>query len=146
MSELCVSLLHNVFVDKEIDIILIENQPVQKNPKMKSVQMIVYTFFCVRKVLNSDDFTILFQSANNKNKYMNNLNIQSPTCSTKYVENKKRAILCVKQIIDSKWYDIFISNSKKDDLADSYLQTLAHINYTPVLPNPPVPRVDSSND
>jgi hypothetical protein len=146
MSELCVSLLYNTFVDKEIDIILIENQPVQKNPTMKSVQMIVYTFFCVRKVLNSDDFTILFQSANNKNKYMNKLNIQSPKCSTKYLENKKKAIICVKQIIDSEWYDIFICNKKKDDLADSYLQTLAYINYTPVLPNPLVPLSDSSNE
>ncbi len=146
MSELCVSLLHDTFVDKKIDVILIENQPVQKNPKMKSVQMIVYSFFCVRKVLNCEDATILFQSANNKNRYMTKLSIETPKCSTKYLENKKKAILCVKQIVDSEWYEYFVSHKKKDDLADSYLQTLSYINYTPVLPNPSVPRRVSSND
>jgi len=145
-SELCMSMLHDTFVDKKIDVVLIENQPVQKNPKMKSVQMLVYSFFCVQKVLNLDDMKILFQSANNKNKYMTRLSIETPKCSTKYLENKKKAILCVKQIVDSEWYDYFVSHKKKDDLADSYLQTLAYLNHTPVLPNPPAPREVSVND
>ena len=54
----------------EADVITIENQPAFKNPKMKSVQMIIYTYFNIRgrtdvKKENYID-RILFLSASNK--------------------------------------------------------------------------------
>ena len=41
--------LSEVFKDKEFDIVLLENQPVLKNPVMKSVQMLIYGFFLYQK-------------------------------------------------------------------------------------------------
>ena len=62
-------------LDKELlleaDVITIENQPAFKNPKMKSIQMIIYTYFNMRgriDVKNPEKYIdrILFLSASNK--------------------------------------------------------------------------------
>lgn len=136
-------------IDKIYDIVLIENQPVQKNPKMKSIQMIIFTFFMYNKTCLGANITdIILMSATRKNKYMFNFDISVPDYKSKYTKCKKMSIECTKYLLnnDERWYDYFLSHKKKDDLADSYLQTLAYINHTPVLPNPPSPRSVSSND
>jgi hypothetical protein len=140
-TENCMKVLHNAFKDIEYDIVLIENQPVQKNPKMKTIQIIVYSFFLYEKVIFKKDTKIYFVSANNKNKYTNKYEINI-VCASKYIQNKKRAVECTKLILKDniEKLDFFMKHKKKDDLADSYLQLLSYINYTPVLPNPPSPR------
>ena len=50
----------------DVDII-IENQPALKNPIMKSIQMIIFTYFNLRgKIDNNSIDKILFLSASNK--------------------------------------------------------------------------------
>lgn len=138
--EICVRSLDAIFKDDIIDQVLIENQPVQKNPTMKTIQIVVYTYFIYRKLLgNGTVRNVSFIAANRKNKYTTKFDINIE-CKTKYQENKKRAIACTKFIVESSyWEEHFNKHKKKDDLADSYLQTLAFINYEPVLPKPPSP-------
>ena len=54
-------------LDKTIDLdgvseIVIENQPVLKNPKMKSIQMILFTYFLIKR----PEIKLRFVSANSK--------------------------------------------------------------------------------
>lgn len=139
--EKCIALLDETFNNDQIDQVLIENQPVQKNPVMKTIQIIVFTFFSYRKVLvgNFNSMKINFISANRKNKFAEkfNLNIE---CKTKYQKNKKTAIACTQLLVEKTAWELhFMKHKKKDDLADSYLQTLSFINYEPVLPKPSEP-------
>ncbi len=138
--ERCIALLEETFKDDIIEQVLIENQPVQKNPVMKTIQIIVFTFFTYKKVLgNCNSMEIKFISANRKNKFAEkfNLNIE---CKTKYQKNKKTAIACTQLLVEkTSWELHFMKHKKKDDLADSYLQTLSFINYEPVLPKPSEP-------
>ena len=41
--------LQEIFIDHDITEILLENQPVLKNPVMKSIQIILYSFFQYEK-------------------------------------------------------------------------------------------------
>jgi hypothetical protein len=146
-TEKCMTVLNEAFKDKEYDIILIENQPVQKNPTMKTIQIIVYSYFLYEKVILKKDVKIYFVSASKKNTYANRFDINIENAS-KYIQNKKRAIECTKIVLKNniEKLDFFLKHKKKDDLADSYLQLLSYINYTPVLPNPPSPlEVNSSS-
>jgi hypothetical protein len=154
--EKCVKVLSDTFRDDPIDQVLIENQPVQKNPTMKTIQIVVYTFFMYQKVGGVKQISnINFISANRKNKFADKFKIDIE-CKTKYQKNKKVAIACTKLLVENtEWDEHFNKHKKKDDLADSYLQTLAFINHDPVvktthdpvvktthdpvLPNPPAP-------
>ena len=44
--------LHDKFIDYDITKVLLENQPVLKNPLMKSIQMIIYGYFGYEKKYN----------------------------------------------------------------------------------------------
>ena len=48
--------------------VFIENQPCMKNPTMKSIQIIVYSYFIIKGLQNKDSNKehIIFQSASNK--------------------------------------------------------------------------------
>lgn len=146
-TEKCMTVLNESFKEIEYDIVLIENQPVQKNPTMKTIQIIVYSYFLYEKVIMKKDIKIYFVSASKKNTYANKYDINIENAS-KYIQNKKRAIECTKIILRNniEKLDFFLKHKKKDDLADSYLQLLSYINHTPVLPNPPSPlEVNSSS-
>ena len=146
ISENCMLILHGMFSKIDIDTILIENQPVQKNPTMKTIQILVYSYFIYNKTINLMKYNIYFVSASKKNKFTTLFDI-SIQCKSKYQQNKKRAIECTRLILSNndEWLDFFTKHTKKDDLADSYLQLLSFINYTPVLPNPPDPLDVDSN-
>ena len=124
------------------DVILLENQPVLKNPTMKSMQMFLYSYYLMH-ILEG-----------NKSKGIAGLgekHIQCYTASKKldlikffpageqtrisgllskvkngYTRNKKMSILMVEYLLrdNVKWMQFFKSNPKQDDLADSLLMTL----------------------
>lgn len=144
--EKCVRVLHDTFNNKQINSVLIENQPVQKNPTMKTIQIVVYTYFVYSKMMRQDIETVSFVSANKKNKLADKFDIEV-TGSSKYLRSKKKAVLVTREILknDNHWLTFFNAHKKKDDLADSYLQLLSWTNYAPVLPNPPSPRSDTTN-
>ena len=157
-----------------VDIVIIENQPSLKNPQMKSIQMILYSYFLILgKVIGDGNNknhgyinTIDFCSASNKlkiydgpeivlekktrknekkiieieeikveeskadeNKTKKELNKKKGS-SLKYSDKKKLAVEHAKYFLTKdnlNYLDFFNNNTKKDDLADSYLQGLYYI-------------------
>ena len=124
------------------DVILLENQPVLKNPTMKSMQMFLYSYYLMR---------ILEGNKSNGIAGLGEKHIQCYTASKKldlikffpageqsrisgllskvkngYTRNKKMSILMVEYLLrdKAKWIQFFKGNPKQDDLADSFLMTL----------------------
>ena len=151
-----------------VDIVIIENQPSLKNPQMKSIQMILYSYFLILgKVIGDGNnnnhgyiSTIDFCSASNKLKIYDGpeivlekktrkiekkikveeikvdelkeeeMKIKKKGSSLKYSDKKKLAVEHAKYFLTKdnlNYLDFFNNNTKKDDLADSYLQGLYYI-------------------
>lgn len=107
-------------------VILIENQPVLKNPVMKSVSCFLFDFFLLKgKVDMKRVSRVVFTSPVNKLKLgiLCKEEIQEIACKSSYLRNKKIAVLtCTKLLAGKKESEsIFYSSKKKDDLADSFL-------------------------
>ena len=116
------------FLDCEY--VIIENQPVLKNPTMKSIQMMLYSFFLMKGICEKEKNkikSINFCAANNKLKVYDGPKLNElDKIKNKYTKNKKAAIIHCEYFLqkeDNKWLDFFKQHSKKDDLADSYLMT-----------------------
>lgn len=120
--------------------IYIENQPVFKNPIMKTISIAIYTFFLMKKIINPDIInSINFISPMDKtkktfiNKISNlldiNLNIED---LHKYDKRKEFAInitdnainLIKKQLFTIISINKYILSKKKDDYADTLLYVL----------------------
>jgi hypothetical protein len=132
--------LNKEFYSYDIDIVLLENQPVLKNPVMKSVQMILFSYFQYQKImLNREIKLIKFINAGNKLKVGRNFNeinynTEINAIKSKYTRNKKFAILYTDKILidrlkDSKNNEYFNNHKKKDDLADAFLQAIYYIDF-----------------
>jgi len=135
--------LSEVFKDKEFDIVLLENQPVLKNPVMKSVQMLIYGFFLYQKTnLIKNIKLIKLINASNKLKIgllLNNefkelkkiIDNKDYNTKLKYSINKKKAIDYTLLYLDylklNNYKEFFNLHKKKDDLADSFLQSIYYI-------------------
>ena len=120
----------------EADVITIENQPAFKNPKMKSIQMIIYSYFNIRgrvDVKEEEKFIdrILFLSASNKLKvkFENKEEVDKKVdTKNKYKRNKELAKLyCLEFLTEENWKIFFESHKKRDDLADTYLMNIYQI-------------------
>ena len=129
---------------QEVDYIMIENQPAMKNPKMKSIQMIIYSYFLIRSRIDSNryDRKLLFLLASNTLKVKldseeekNNIiqKIQQKT-NDKYKRHKELAkeycSYFLEKNIDkdkTKWLELYQSHKKKDDLADTFLMNIYQI-------------------
>lgn len=112
----------------ESEIVIIENQPALKNPTMKSVQMIVYSYFLMKG--NIKDIQMI--NARNKLKAYDGPKVDCDIKET-YKRNKFLAIqytrymLYQNQLISHDYHKLFEESKKKDDLSDSYLQGLYFI-------------------
>ena len=110
--------------------VVIENQPCMKNPTMKSIQIIVYSYFIIKGLQNKDSNIehIIFQSASNKLKVYKGPPVEKKY-KTKYSQRKFEAVKHTNFFLenDKENFDFFNSKKKKDDLADSYLQGLYFI-------------------
>ena len=112
-----------------MDVVCIENQPALKNPTMKSVQMIIYSYF----LMNGQAKDIHMINARNKLKVYQGPKIE---CDIKesYKRNKFLAIkYCDYMIkenihIDKVFHKLYDESKKKDDLSDAYLQGIYYIN------------------
>jgi hypothetical protein len=125
LSQLCIGKLKTIDL-KDVKYVLIENQPALKNPVMKSIQMIIYTFFIMDGVMN-DSSTIEnlhMVNARNKLKVYKGPKIE---CNKKgkYAQNKYLSVEYTKKMIiheDETFIKLYETSKKKDDLADAYLQ------------------------
>ena len=113
----------------EVNNVLIENQPALKNPTMKTVQMILYSYFLINGVNKPDkplDNIEMINARNKlkvykgppvvciiKNKYNKTKYLGIQYCKYMINENDK---------IDQKYRDKFQNSKKQDDLSDAYLQ------------------------
>lgn len=121
----------NKFKDIELDNVLLENQPCLKNPTMKSIQMIIFSYFLINGFPEKIKHIQMY-AASNKNKYCNKYckenNITKPNTKSSYQNAKKTAIMvCDLLVKDTTWYELFSNSKKKDDLADSYLQGITYL-------------------
>lgn len=112
----------------ESDVVLIENQPALKNPTMKSIQMMVYSYFLVRG-LTVDEYPLEnMEMINARNKLKAYKGPAVPCIiQDKYKRTKFLGIEYCKHMIHNSqvsetFREMFTASKKKDDLADSYLQ------------------------
>ena len=123
-------------IKSDITTVLLENQPVLKNPTMKSMQMFLYSYFILRsKIDTKNNIKVHCYSANQKNKLVKYLgdeaqfriNDDIKHIKSKYTKNKKEAIMIVENILkdsESKLTEWYASHKKKDDLSDSLLMNI----------------------
>ena len=113
---------------KNIPVIVIENQPVLKNPKMKSIQMIVYSYF-VQHNRNLTDFQIKLFSARNKLNVYNGPPVEVNS-KNKYTVRKKLSIEYTKYMIrnNPEYLEFLVDHNKKDDLCDCFIQGACFLN------------------
>jgi len=125
LSKKCITELRKLNLSS-IKSVLIENQPALKNPVMKSVQMIIYTFFIIEGIMDEKYSieNIHMVNARNKLKVYKGPKIE---CNKKgkYAQNKYLSVEYTKIMIinqQEKFKTLFSESKKKDDLADAYLQ------------------------
>jgi hypothetical protein len=121
----------------EPSVILLENQPVLKNPTMKTMQMFLYSYYLMRHLDLYNGLggkKLQCYTASKKLDLIKFLpvieqqRIQNILDKVKsgYQKNKKMSILIVEYLLKGniKWLDFFNKHPKQDDLADSLLMTL----------------------
>ena len=119
------------------DVILLENQPVLKNPTMKSMQMFLYSFFLMRHMESHGgigDKKLQCYTASKKldlitffeTPVQTSIQTTLDTVNSNYQKNKKQSIMMVEYMLknNKRWKEFFDKNPKQDDLADSFLMTL----------------------
>lgn len=108
--------------DSKYDIILIENQPCIKNPVMKSIQIIIYTYFLLTQSPNTQ---VIFLSASSKLKYFKG------DKKLEYKDNKKLSIDCTYNTLHEHEMNDKIDElnklKKKDDICDAFLQIVYYL-------------------
>lgn len=114
-----------------VDEVLIENQPTLKNPTMKTISSVLFSYFVMRGVVDKDDQNkinnVRFISPSNKLKVNedNTLEVLSKTKKgDTYKLTKQLAIQYTKMLLKNSqdWLDYLEKYKKKDDLCDAYLQ------------------------
>ena len=124
-----VTLLDEKSLFLEVDAVLIENQPALKNPTMKSIQMMVYTYFLVKGITVTENPMVSLEMINARNKLKAYKGPPIPCDFTdKYKKTKYLGVhSCAHMIqenpeISEEWLTLYAGSKKKDDLADAYLQ------------------------
>lgn len=120
------------FSKLKIEEVIIENQPSQKNPKMKSIANMLEDYFIIRgfvdKVHNFDINLVRFICPSNKLKVKNDNTIEvfkaNKNDKKKYKLTKELSIQYTEQLLKNdenqlKYLDLY---KKKDDMCDAYLQ------------------------
>ena len=112
--------------ERNIESVIVENQPSLKNPTMKSIQMMVYSYFLINGICNKDSSIEKLEmiNARNKLKVYKGPEIKCDIKET-YKRNKWLAVkYCGNMIVDEKdeFIELFEGSKKKDDFSDAYLQ------------------------
>ena len=117
------------------NIVLIENQPSFKNPRMKTISTILYGFYIMRGIIdkeitNSNITKVKFMSPSNKLKVVTEgenkklITLKADNESKAYKMTKELGIKYCKELINHlpEWLTFLNQNKKKDDLCDAFLQ------------------------
>jgi hypothetical protein len=119
---------------KYIDRVLIENQPSRLNGAMKSIQMLIYGYYQMRKYLEGQVDEVLLYAPHNKLKEHTKI-IDVPDVVGKknkrahYIVNKKKSVAFMRQYIQNcpLLMTMMDGNKKQDDLSDALIQGLAWV-------------------
>jgi hypothetical protein len=133
LSEAMLSMLNDRFVDNyDADLVLIENQPATKNRTMKSISVVIYSYFIMLKQQFGTLKRVSFVSATNKLKCTKRS--RDPSCAAMqqktYAQRKKLAIAMTAKYlkdIDPARSEWFAAQGKRDDLSDAFLMGMHHI-------------------
>ena len=119
----------------EANVVVIENQPSFKNPRMKSISGLLYDYYMIRGIVDKDITKsritkVKFMSPSNKIKLASEgetqqlVKLKNTNESQAYKLTKSLGIKYTLQMISHLpvWTTLFNSHKKKDDLADSFLQ------------------------
>ncbi len=105
---------------ESIDLIILENQIGPIANRMKTIQGMIAQYF-----INNNNYNIEFMSAANK------LKLFVPKEKTSYNERKKLSIMYTAKLLETKNMlndlEYFNKHSKKDDLADCFLQGIYYL-------------------
>ena len=131
-SKKLLGMLHDEFPDPNFDFVLIENQPVLKNPIMKSVQMLVYAYFQIYSYQHGSGCDVRLIAAGNKLRVRQKPNLDDDSVLNKsgYKNNKLKAILYAQHYLkgqEPKWLEAFSNNRKKDDIADALCSAIQFV-------------------
>jgi len=114
----------------DVDEIVIENQPVHKQPTMKSVQMILFSYFIIRtcdlKGASQPDNIVMFHAKNKLDIYDGPLvecNLKNDYGKRKYL-SVQYTIYFLNKTNQHVWLDFLINSKKKDDYADAYMSSI----------------------
>lgn len=116
-----------------IDRVIIENQPSNLNGIMKTIQYLIYSYFYLSKHWNGKvGDVILINPAfklQNHEYCIERDNTAKLTRSERYRNNKKDGIEVCRHYIknEERLLNYFNSHKKKDDLADTCIQTVSYI-------------------
>jgi hypothetical protein len=154
LTQRLLQILDDRFLDRsDFTHVLIENQPSMKNPVMKSIQNIIYTFFHYIKLKHKFDYAVKLVSATSKLKVQSQVQIPDTILKikNKYAQKKKRAVFLCEYLLSDivtntgDFRSYFSGSKKKDDLADCLLYNVWFIqqNYTPP---PNIDIIDLTND
>ncbi len=122
-----VTLQENFDEEFEADVVLIENQPMLKNGMMKTISVIIYTFFNMQKLQYGNIQEVRFISATNKLKCSK---VEKSDVKTNYKDRKKLSIHIAKLYLEKicpEKLEWFSSHKKADDFADSLNQAIFFI-------------------
>jgi len=110
-----------------VDNVLIENQPSRLNGAMKSIQMMVYSYFQLRKHWEGKVNNTYMVSASQKLLYHKHEIPDAPAGKTGYALNKWKAIQYGMQYIkdDASLLEYINKHKKKDDAFDSLLHAVS---------------------
>lgn len=134
VSSAVVKEINDIFWNKQVDVVLIENQPVMKNPVMKSIQIMIYTIFMLKKQQNNLDTIIKLVSAQSKLKVLekDKIDCSHITTTDKYKRNKQLGIEYARYYLsltkqDEKWCTFFEDSRKADDISEALLYIINYI-------------------
>ena len=115
----------------DVDMVLIENQPVLKNPTMKSVACMLFSYFVMRGIcenkgkFNKDDIRFISASGKLKiNKDSKDILKKGKNEKDVYNITKELGVKYTKAIINDKDNKYLEKYKKKDDLCDAFLQAI----------------------
>lgn len=118
-------------IGQPIDFVILENQPSNLNGSMKSLQMMIYTYFQLRKHWEGLSKQVYLVSASEKLKghetITDTLDMTKYETMKRYEKNKKLGVEITKMYLSKnpEILNYFCSYKKADDMADSFLQAIS---------------------
>ena len=111
-----------------VEYVLIENQPALKNPTMKTIQTMIYTYFLIHGIQSQDSPISMVHLINARHKLKAyhgspiSCDIKDKYKKTKFLSIHYCQTMISTPLIHKKFKDLYTLSKKKDDLADAYLQ------------------------